>query len=135
MNVYKPEYKIALPEKYKIGDANPNNGVWKRGLGPNKESKSGNPVGTKSQGRRQVTWKEGGKKRTGILSQDGDGVLLPCERYRCEFTDNSEYRRRLTLFSNERKSREASERIKDILSSAGRLLGTWEGGLSSSRRC
>ncbi len=128
MNVYKPEYKIPLPEKYKIGDANPNNGVWKRGLGPDKESKSANPVGTKSEGRRQVTWKEAGKKRTGILSQDGDGVLLPCERYRCEFTDNGEIRRRLTLFSNERKSMEASEKIKDILSSAGILggnLGGW----------
>ncbi len=128
MNVYKPEYKIPLPEKYKIGDANPNNGVWKRGLGPDKESKSTNPIGTKSEGRRQVTWKEAGKKRTGILSQDGDGVLLPCERYRCEFTDNGEIRRRLTLFSNERKSMEASEKIKDILSSAGILggnLGGW----------
>ena len=122
MRVYKPEYKVPLPKTHKVGKPNTDNGKWKRGLGTGRQSSSGNPIGKKGEGRRVVMWKDAGAKRTGILSQDGDGVLLPCEQYRCEFKDRNQTRRRITLFTNHRESDRAGRMIQWLMDSTGRSL-------------
>ncbi len=50
-----------------------------------------------------------------------DGKTRTCSRYRCEFTDNADYRRRLTLFSTKRESEEAAQKIDEIMARGGKL--------------
>lgn len=57
-----------------------------------------------------------------LKSKDGKGAKVKeCKDWHVTFVDNRRIRRRLGLFTNERASREAADKIQDILDSTGHV--------------
>ncbi len=66
------------------------------------------------------------------------GRMKRCQKYRIDFTDNTDRRRRLTAFANKRESERAADKIQWLLSTDGRVvdpdLRRWVESIPSAMR-